>query len=128
MSTARFYVVGFASLVAIDTFTQVAFKLASAHAGAFAPAAGWILNAISTPWIYCALAGYLAAFATWMTLLRHAPVGPAFAASHLEVVTVLVAAYLLFDERLAGAQIAGSVCIVLGILCLARSAPDARDG
>ena len=128
MSAARFYVVGFSVLVLIDTFTQVSFKLAAAQAGAFTLSGGWLAAAMATPWIYAALVGYLAAFVTWMTLLKHAPVGPAFAASHLDVVTVLIAAYVLFDERLSAAQIAGSVCIVLGILCLSRGTPPSADG
>jgi len=128
MSAARFYVVGFSVLVLIDTFTQVSFKLAAAQAGAFTLSGTWLAAAMATPWIYAALVGYLAAFVTWMTLLKHAPVGPAFAASHLEVVTVLIAAYVLFDERLSAAQIAGSVCIVVGILFLSRGTPASADG
>ena len=53
-------------------------------------ASEWLKAAVLSPWIYGAVAGYLGAFVTWMTLLKHAPVGPAFAASHLEVVTVLI--------------------------------------
>ncbi len=56
-----------------------------------------------------------------MTLLKHAPVGPAFAASHLEVVMVLIVSVLFFDEKLSLMQCAGGVSIVLGIVCLSLS-------
>jgi len=54
-------------------------------------------------------------------LLEHAPIGPAFAASHLEVVTVLIVSIMLFGERLSPAKLAGAACIVLGIIFLSLS-------
>lgn len=121
MSTARFYVLGFGVLVLFDTWTQVSFKLASHHTGEFVMTLAWLKAAVLSPWIYGAVAGYLGAFVTWMTLLKHAPIGPAFAASHLEVVTVLIVSVLYFGEHLARLQIVGGLCIVLGIIFLSLS-------
>ncbi len=121
MSTARFYVLGFGALMLFDTWTQVSFKLASHQTGEFTMTLEWLKAAVLSPWIYGAVAGYLGAFVTWMTLLKHAPVGPAFAASHLEVVTVLIVSVLYFGERLAPLQIVGGLCIVLGIIFLSLS-------
>ena len=115
MSRTRFYVLGFAALAAIDTTTQVSLKLAAMHAGR-------LFGAVSSPWTYVAVAGYLGAFALWMTLLEHAPVGPAFAASHIDVVTVLAVSVPLFGDRLMPLQICGAACIVAGILVLSRAA------
>jgi drug/metabolite transporter (DMT)-like permease len=108
-------------LVLADTWTQVSFKLASHATGEFAPNLIWLRAAAASPWIYGAVGGYLAAFITWMTLLEHAPIGPAFAASHLEVVTVLLVSFALFDERLSPAKVAGAASIVLGIILLSLS-------
>ncbi len=121
MSTARFYILGFSALMLFDTWTQISFKLASNHTGEFAMTLTWLKSAVFSPWIYGAVAGYLGAFVTWMSLLKHAPVGPAFAASHLEVVTVLILSVQFFGEHLAPQQIAGSLCIVLGIIFLSLS-------
>lgn len=121
MRRARFYLIGFSALVLIDTWTQVAFKLASRRAGEFTLNAVWLGAAAASPWIYGAVAGYLGAFVTWMTLLEHAPVGPAFAASHFEVVTVLIISVPLFGEHLSPPKIAGAACIVLGIILLSLS-------
>jgi drug/metabolite transporter (DMT)-like permease len=79
---------------------------------------------VSAPWMYVAICGYLGSFFTWMTLLKHAPVGPAFAASHLEVVFVLAASYFLFGERLSTVQLIGCGIILAGIVCLAIDPPD----
>jgi drug/metabolite transporter (DMT)-like permease len=81
----------------------------------------WFAAAAISPFIYAAIAGYVAAFLAWMTLLEHAPVGPAFAASHLEVVTVLIVSVPLFGETLSAGKLAGAACIVTGIIMLSMS-------
>lgn len=132
MTRTRFYLIGFAVLAAFDTLTQVSFKLASHRTGEFAMTTPWLKAAALSPWIYVAIAGYLGAFVAWMTLLEHAPVGPSFAASHIDVVTVLIVSIPLFGERLRPGQIAGAVCIVAGIVFLsfsdaATATADARS-
>jgi drug/metabolite transporter (DMT)-like permease len=78
----------------------------------------------SAPWMYVAICGYIGSFFTWMTLLKHAPVGPAFAASHLEVVVVLVLSYVIFGDHLSITQLLGSAVIIAGIVCLAFDPPE----
>jgi drug/metabolite transporter (DMT)-like permease len=117
---------GFAALVLIDTWTQIAFKLASRQTGAFIMNTRWLSAAAVSPFIYGAIAGYIAAFLAWMTLLEHAPVGPAFAASHLEVVTVLILSVPLFGEHLSAGKLAGAACIVAGIILLSLSESRTR--
>jgi drug/metabolite transporter (DMT)-like permease len=114
-------VIGFCALVLVDTWTQIAFKLAARQTGEFMMNTRWLSAAAVTPFIYAAIAGYMAAFVAWMTLLEHAPVGPAFAASHLEVVTVLMLSVPLFGESLSAGKLAGAVCIVTGIIMLSLS-------
>ena len=121
MSTRRFYILGFGALMVFDTLTQVSFKLASTHAGEFQLTLEWLIQVFHNFWIFGAVVGYLGSFITWMTLLKHAPVGPAFAASHLEVVTVLAISVLYFGEHLSLMQIAGALFIVAGIICLSKS-------
>jgi drug/metabolite transporter (DMT)-like permease len=116
-----FYGIAFTALAVFDTATQVSFKLSAHRTGPFAFDASWFKAAALSPWIYVAIAGYVCAFVTWMTLLKHAPVGPSFAASHIDVVTVLAVSVPLFGERLAPAQLAGAGCVVLGIVLLSLS-------
>ena len=121
MTRARFYVIGFSVLVLCDTWTQMSFKLASHQTGEFIVNVHWLRAAAVSPWILGAIAGYLGSFITWMTLLKYAPVGPAFAASHMEVVSVLILSVLMFGERLAFSQIGGAACIIAGIILLSLS-------
>jgi drug/metabolite transporter (DMT)-like permease len=121
MKKAHFYLIGFSALMICDTLTQISFKLSSNHGGAFQMQLEWFWNIFSQPWIYGAVLGYLGSFVAWMTLLKHAPVGPAFAASHLEIVLVLIISALYFGDRLSVMQIVGALLIVLGIVCLSLS-------
>ena len=85
------------------------------------------MSIFSQPWIYGAVLGYLGSFVAWMTLLKHAPVGPAFAASHLEVVLVLVVSAVYFGDRLAPMQVLGALLIVIGIICLSLSEAEQEN-
>ena len=121
MNKTYFYLLGFGMLMLFDTLTQVSFKLASTHAGAFVMQWDWLVAVFHNPWIYGAVLGYFGAFLAWMTLLKHAPVGPAFAASHLEIVLVLILSAVIFGERLNVMQMVGALLIVLGIVFLSLS-------
>ena len=116
----RFFLLGFLLLMAVDTFAQICFKFAGSQALPFEWSAEWLARIMTSPWAYGAVFGYICAFFTWMTLLRHVPVGPSFAASHLELVSVTLVSVWLFDEQLNVWKILGGLCILLGVLCLAR--------
>jgi drug/metabolite transporter (DMT)-like permease len=117
----RFYVLGFGALLVFDTLAQISFKLAGQHALPLELSPAWLARVLGQPWIYGALLGYLGAFFSWMTLLKHAPIGPAFAASHLEIVGVLALSAWLFGERIGPGQLLGAALIFAGIACLAVS-------
>lgn len=114
----RFYLLGFLLLMGFDTLAQISFKYAGTHALPVAATLAWLLRVFGQAWIYGALIGYVGAFFTWMALLKHAPIGPAFAASHLEVVSVMLLSVWLFDEHLSLARVLGAIAIIAGIVCL----------
>lgn len=120
----RFYIIGFALLLAFDSLNLVCFKLAGNQALPVEMSVAWFARVFSHPWIYGAVIGYIGAFVTWMSLLKHAPVGPAFAASHLEVVSVMLLSYWVFSEPVTPTQIVGAIAIVAGIICLAFAEGD----
>ncbi len=117
----RFYLIGFLILVAFDTFAQVCFKLTANAAMPPETDIAWLVRVVSSPWVYCAIACYIGAFFTWMTLLEHAPIGPAFAASHLEVISVMALSVVIFGEHVGAPQLIGCALIIAGIVCLAIS-------
>ena len=121
----RFYLLGFLVLMAFDTLAQVSFKYASLHAGVLTLDLAWLARVFGHVWIYGAFVGYIGAFFTWMTLLKYAPVGPAFAASHLEIISVTLLSVWLFDDALTLPKLAGGLLILAGVLCLARGEEQA---
>lgn len=127
MNRIRSVGAGFLLLLAFDTVAQICLKLAGNHAGPFEPTLAWAYAIASGVFVYGAIAGYLGAFFTWITLLKSAPIGPAFAASHLDVISVLILSAILFEEPIRPAHIVGCLAIVAGIVCLAMSSSDA-DG
>ncbi|WP_431636215.1 DMT family transporter [Dyella sp. KULCS107] len=121
----RFYLIGFALLMGFDTLTQISFKLAGNHALPVEANLAWLLRLFGEPWVYGAVLGYLGAFFTWMSLLKHAPIGPAFAASHLEVISVMALSVWLFHEPLTATKLLGAAAILAGIVCLGLAEREA---
>ncbi|MCL2591195.1 MAG: EamA family transporter [Betaproteobacteria bacterium] len=119
MSSRTFFIGGLLVLLVFDTFAQVCFKYTALAAAPLTFDLPWLLRALSSPWVYCAILGYLGAFVTWMTVLRRIPVGPAFAATHLEAVGVMVISIPLFGEILSWVQYLGAALILAGVFCLA---------
>lgn len=127
MQMRRFYLIGFLVLVCFDTLAQICFKLTANHAMPPEANLAWVMRVMNSPWVYGAIACYIGAFVSWMTLLKHAPIGPAFAASHLEVISVMALSVVIFGEHIGAAQWIGSALIIAGIVCLAISETDAEE-
>src|SRR6476620_12021863 len=123
----RFYLIGFLVFLAFDTLAQIGFKLAAVAAAPPQLEVAWLGRIATERWIYLAVVGYFGAFVTWMTLLRYAPIGPAFAATHLDIVTVLVVSVMWLGESLSPPQVAGAILILTGITVLAGT-KDQPDG
>jgi drug/metabolite transporter (DMT)-like permease len=115
-------------LLCFDTLTQICMKYAGEQALPMEFDRAWLLRVLGTAWIYLALCGYLGSFATWMTLLKYAPVGPSFAASHLEVASVTLLSVWLFNEPLTTYKVLGGALILLGVACLAKGRDPAQGG
>ena len=54
-----------------------------------------------------------------MILLKKVPVGPAFAASRLQLISVMLVSVFVFNEELTINRILGAIIIILGIIFLA---------
>ena len=116
----RLYILlGFLLLISIDTFVQIGFKQAGNRIGEPTLDLRWLDRVANEPWIVAVVGGYCAAFVVYMTLIKHAPIGPAFAASHAEIVTVTLISVLIFGEAINMIQVIGCCAIVAGVLVLA---------
>ena len=115
----KFYIIGFVLLLFFDTFGQTFFKLTAIPALPFEANISWLLRIFSHGWAYLVMVGYAGAFITWMVLLKKAPVGPAFAASHLQLVTVMLVSVVAFNEQITLTRLLGALSIIVGIVFLA---------
>ena len=115
----RVVLAGFLLLLLIDTTSNVLIKLAGDRIGEFGAEAGWLRRLAHEPLVLAIIGCYVAAFFTYTSLLKHAPVGPAFAAVHGHVVTVLLISLLFLGEQLSLVQALGCALIVAGIVVLA---------
>lgn len=111
---------GFLLLLGLDTASQVGMKLAADRIAADAPGLGiWLQRVAAEPMIYLIVGLYVASFLTYVTLLKSAPVGPAYAAAHGHIVTVTLISVAFLGERLSLLQALGAVAIVAGVVLLA---------
>ncbi len=112
---------GFLLLLAIDTAQQVIVKIVTDRIGPLdlEQIQGWLDKLLAEPLALGIVGCYLAAFFTYTALLKHAPVGPAYAAVHGHVVTVLIISIVFFGEQLTLLQGVGSAAILAGIVILA---------
>ncbi|OCG01455.1 EamA family transporter [Gilliamella sp. wkB112] len=115
----KFYLIGFILLLFFDTFGQTSFKLTALSALPFEMNIDWLIRVFSHYWAYFVMLGYSGAFITWMVLLKKAPVGPAFAASHLQVVTVMLVSIIAFNDQITWMRLLGALFIIIGIIFLA---------
>ena len=114
----RSILLGFALLLTFDTASQVGLKLAGERIGGGEDAA-WLVRVIREPLIYLVLLCYGGAFGTYVSLLKYAPIGPAYAAAHGHIVTVLIISMLFLGERLTLLQCLGGLAILAGLMILA---------
>jgi len=112
---------GFILLISVDTFTQIGFKFAGNNTMPMTLDLPWLMRTLHEPWVYAVLGGYLSAFLIYMTIIKHAPIGPAFAASHLELVTVTLFSYYYFGDSISFIQALGCLAILGGVLVLAKT-------
>jgi drug/metabolite transporter (DMT)-like permease len=112
------FLLGFLVLLAFDTAGQVGFKLTADAVGVAVPTVAWAWAVLRTPTTFVICGAYLGSFITYMSLLSRSDVGPLFAASHLELVTVTAVSAIWFGERFGASEAMGCLLIMGGVLVL----------
>lgn len=110
---------GFLLLLSLDTASQITMKLAADRLAGIDGLAAWLQGVTREPLIYLIAGMYTASFFTYVTLLKQAAVGPAYAAAHGHIVTVTLISVAWLGERLTLVQVVGALAIVAGVALLA---------
>jgi len=109
-----------ASLLTIETATQLAFKAGSEKLDSTDVDFSWLIAALTTPQVWLAIIGYLATFVIWMLILQRMDLSKAFPITALCYVTVPSFAWLVFGETTSPARAIGIAFIVAGVTLLGR--------
>ncbi len=117
---------GFALLLAFDTLGQIGFKMVAIHTEPVEAELAYLLRVLTQPWSLAVVVAYLGAFVTYMSLMKYAPIGPLFAASHLEIVVIAIFGVLFFHETLSLVQIIGCISIIVGIAVLSQDEAESH--
>ncbi len=117
----RLVLLGFLALLVIDTTQQILAKSLGDVLGPFELTLGWLHALLREHLLLVLLGLYVLAFLVYSWLLRHAPVGPSYAALHGHVVTTFAVSILFLGERLTLLQLGGCALILGGIVLLAAT-------
>jgi drug/metabolite transporter (DMT)-like permease len=113
-------VLGFLLLLMFDTLGQVGFKMIALHTAPVEISPRFALLLMAEPWTLAVIIAYLGAFLTYMSLMRNLAIGPLFAATHLDIVTIAFIGVMVFHETLAPVQLLGCLAILLGLAVLSK--------
>jgi drug/metabolite transporter (DMT)-like permease len=114
-------ILGFLMLLMFDTLGQVGFKMVALHTSPVEISLSFALRLVAEPWVAAVIIAYLGAFLTYMSLMRNLAIGPLFAATHLDIVTIAFIGVIFFRETLAPLQLLGCFAILLGLAVLSKS-------
>jgi drug/metabolite transporter (DMT)-like permease len=108
-------VLNFAALVGFTVLGQFSFKIAADRLGVVSFDAAWIQAFLHEPSVALILFANLGALVSYLTLIKKAAIGPAFAAAHFSVVVVVIVSVAYFHETLNWVQALGCLAIFLGV-------------
>ena len=111
------------AMVCIEILTQLALKFAGGRTGPFDFSAHAFALAVTSGWLWVAVASYCALFLAWMLILRHSDLSRAFPTTAIVFVAVMFASWLVLHEPIGAIQLVGAAVIVAGILQLGRDGP-----
>jgi drug/metabolite transporter (DMT)-like permease len=99
---------------ALSTTGQLSFKAAAGHAHAGEGLARW-RHMLARPWIWLGIGCYALQTVAWVAFLSLVPLGRGLLMSSVDLVLILLAGRLLFDERLTRMRLLGIALVTLGV-------------
>ena len=100
--------------VLVDSGGQLAFKAAASQPGDLDGMARWRFMA-SKPWLWIGVACYVAEFIFWLAFLSLVPLSDGVLLGSINIVAIMIAGRILFQEKLAPLRVASSVLVSIGV-------------
>lgn len=106
--------------VLLDTFGQLSFKAAAAGHGLGEGAARWRAMA-RRPWIWIGVSCYIAEFVVWLAFLSLVPLSEGVLLGSINIVAVMVAGRVLFNEKFSPLRTVGILLVAAGVAVVGLS-------
>lgn len=100
--------------IIIDTVGQLAFKAAASENTEHDGLAHWKAM-FARPWIWLGIASYIIEFVTWLVFLSLVPLSDGVMLGSINIVVILLAGRLFFNEKLTRNRLIGVILITLGV-------------
>jgi len=100
--------------VLLDTFGQLSFKAAAIQPGLGAGMGRWRAMA-KRPWIWIGVACYVGEFLAWLAFLSLVPLSEGVLLGSINIVAVMIAGRILFNERFSPLRTAGILLVAAGV-------------
>jgi drug/metabolite transporter (DMT)-like permease len=100
--------------IVIDTVGQLAFKAAASEHNHHNGLAHWKAMAMR-PWIWIGITSYIIEFITWLVFLSLVPLSDGVMLGSINIVVILIAGRLFFNEKLTSNRLIGVILISLGV-------------
>lgn len=81
---------------------------------------GYVIALLLNPWVISSVAATFMAGVSWMLAMTKFELSYAYPFVSLNYVLVLIAGFMLFNETLSAAKLAGTTLVLLGIVVIAR--------
>lgn len=111
--------------VVTSTVGQLLLKQGMNVMGAITLSANQILSTtwkmVTNPYVFIGLAIYLAGTVFWMAALSRVDLSYAYPFASLSYVVMLVASWMMFDEKITLGRVIGTVVIGIGVLFIYRN-------
>lgn len=81
---------------------------------------GYVITLLLNPWVMSGIVATFLAGVSWMLAMTKFEISYAYPFISLNYLLVLAAGFLLFNETLSAAKLAGSALVIVGIIVIAK--------
>lgn len=107
--------------IIVDTVGQLAFKAAATENIENQGLAHWKFM-LSRPWLWVGIFSYILEFIVWLAFLSFVPLSEGVMLGSINIVVIMVAGRLFFNEKLTKNRLIGVILITLGVMVVGLGA------
>lgn len=102
--------------VIFDTLGQIAFKYAATGQETEQSVADYWKGLVKNGWLWIGIISYVLEFFLWLAFLTLVPLSQGVLLASLNIITIMLAGRILFNEKLVPFRIIGMTCVLAGVV------------